>query len=140
LKNCVIFNDKEWIDIEDKKTRPDVALFLEHGEPLVWGSPGHRKGIKMRNGIVSIVDLADDDDPLDKGIRVHDEKMPTPGYATILSSFTQPDYPIPVGVLRAVKSSVYEEDVIAQIDAAKEKRGEGTLEELLYSGDTWTVE
>jgi 2-oxoglutarate ferredoxin oxidoreductase subunit beta len=94
----------------------------------------------MRNGIVSVIELADDDDPIEKGIRIHDERMPTPGYATILSSLTPPDYPIPVGILRAVESSVYEEDLIAQIDAAKEKHGEGTLEDLLYSGDTWTVE
>ncbi len=140
FQNCVIFNDKEWEEIEDKKTRPDAALKLEHGEPLVWGSSGNRKGIKMRNGIVSVIELSDDDDPAEKGIRIHDERMPTPGYATILSSLTRPDYPMPIGVLRAVESSVYEDDLIGQIDAAKEQRGEGTLEDLLYSGDTWTVE
>ncbi len=140
LQNCVIFNDNEWLQIEDRKTRPDHGLPLEHGKPLVWGSEGNRKGLRLEHGIVHIVELAEDDDAEAKGVRVHDERMPTPGYASILASLSWPDYPMPIGVLRAVEKQVYEQALVEQIDRATEKRGPGTMDELLFGGDTWEVE
>ena len=42
-------------------------------------------------------------------------------------------------MLRAVKRAVFERETIAQAEAQVSERGAGTLEELIYSGDRWTV-
>ena len=36
-------------------------------------------------------------------------------------------------------SPIFEQAVHAQIDAATESKGPGTLESLIYGGETWTV-
>ena len=36
-QNCIIFNDGEFSDVENKQTRPDFALFVQHGEPMLFG-------------------------------------------------------------------------------------------------------
>ena len=50
-----------------------------------------------------------------------------------------PDRPRPIGIFRDIKGPTYEEGVHAQIDAAVARKGEGSLESLIYSGDMWTV-
>jgi len=42
-------------------------------------------------------------------------------------------------VLRAVDQPVYEQGVLAQIEEARSRQGEGSLDELLRRGETWTV-
>jgi 2-oxoglutarate ferredoxin oxidoreductase subunit beta len=51
-----------------------------------------------------------------------------------------PDLPNPIGVFRAVPATAFDEAINAQVTAAREKKGPGTLEQLIYSGETWTVE
>ena len=54
---------------------------------------------------------------------------------------TSPSDPTPIGVFYdAPPAPPYEASVHAQIDAAKQKQGEGDLMKLLRSGDTWVVE
>ena len=35
LQNCPVYNDDEWIEVEDRKQRTDASLVLRDGEPLV---------------------------------------------------------------------------------------------------------
>ena len=56
-----------------------------------------------------------------------------------LSRFEPPDFPVVVGVIRAVERHTYDEGVAAQIGAAQEKKGRGDLRDLIYSGDMWEV-
>jgi 2-oxoglutarate ferredoxin oxidoreductase subunit beta len=51
----------------------------------------------------------------------------------------EPGMPRPLGILRDVQAPVFEEAVHQQIDRAQKVRGVGTLEQLVYSGETWTV-
>ncbi|MDJ0869620.1 MAG: 2-oxoacid:ferredoxin oxidoreductase subunit beta [Myxococcota bacterium] len=140
LQNCPVYNDGEWEAIEDKKTRVEVGLPLEHGQSLVFGKPGRRRGIRIEHGVPHVVALGDDDDPAEHGVAVHDEKHESPAYAFALASLRPPDFPIPVGVMRAVQRPSYEKLLTGQIDAAVAERGAGDLEALLHSGDTWQVE
>ncbi len=139
LQNCVVYNDGEWAEMEDRATRPDSTLLLEHGKPLVFGSPGARRGIRIDGGVPSTVPLRDDEDPLAAGVAVHDEHHQTPAYAFALGTLQRPEFPLPVGVFRAVDSPSYEVMLNAQIEQARAKRGPGDLAALLASGDTWTV-
>jgi 2-oxoglutarate ferredoxin oxidoreductase subunit beta len=140
LQNSPVYNDNEWIEVEDRKTRVDAALVLTDGEPLVYGAKGNRKGIRIRDGIPSIVALADDAVPSDEGVAIHSERHQSPAYAFALASLQRPDFPLPVGVFRSVEQASYEDLLDRQVRSAVASRGAGDLESLLHSGDTWTVE
>jgi 2-oxoglutarate ferredoxin oxidoreductase subunit beta len=140
LQNCPVFNDNEWIEVENKKSRIDAALVLEDGEPLVTGTRGSRKGIRIEAGIPSVVDLADDADPIAEGVAVHNERHDSPAYAFALASLQRPSFPLPVGVFRAVERATYDEMLEDQVTRAVERRGAGDLDALLHSGDTWTID
>jgi len=140
LQNCPIYNDGEWEEVENRKSRVEAALVLEDGEPLVFGPKGARRGIRIEDGVPSIVALGDDDDPVAKGIAIHDESHQSPSYAFALATLARPDFPLPIGVFRAVEKPCYETLLQSQVDAATQERGPGDLAALLHSGDTWTVE
>jgi 2-oxoglutarate ferredoxin oxidoreductase subunit beta len=140
LQNCPVFNDNEWIEVENKKTRAEAALVLEDGQPLVTGSKGRRRGIRIENGIPSVVELGDNEDPVASGVAVHNERHDSPAYAFALASLERPTFPVPIGVFRSVERPAYDEMLANQVTQAIEKRGEGDLHALLHSGDTWTVE
>ena len=69
----------------------------------------------------------------------HDEKSPEPSLAYLLSRMRHPEFPEPIGVFRDVDRPKYDEQVNEQIRVAREEKGEGDLEKLFNSGDTWTV-
>ena len=134
-QNCVIFNDGEFEDVSNKQTRPDNALYVEHGKPMVFGKDND-KGIIIDGSHPKVVTLGDKFTP--ENILHHDETNPI--ITNMLLQMTlDPVFPTPFGVLRAVVAPTYDEMLYRQIEEAKEKRGQGTLETLFYSGDTWEV-
>ena len=140
LQNCPVFNDDAWAELENRKTRADTSLLLEHGNPLVYGDIGHRRGIVMNGGVPSVIELQDDEDPISRGVVVHDEGYETPAYASSLATLERPEFPVPVGVFREVDLPRYEDSLQEQVDNAISQRGAGDLDALLHSGETWTVE
>jgi len=140
LQNCPVYNDGEWEAIEDKRTRVEAGLPLEHGAPLVFGPKGHRRGIRIEHGVPQLIELAPDEEPIAAGVTVHDEKHESPAYAFALATLGPPGFPIPVGVLRAVERPSYERLLEGQIETAIAARGAGDLRQLLHSGDTWSVD
>ncbi len=140
LQNCPVYNDDEFIEVEDRKSRVEAALVLEDGQPLVWGPEGNRRGVRIEDGVPSIVEVGEGEEPGAKGIAIHYERHETPAYAFALASLQRPAFPVPIGVFRAVESPTYETLLQAQVDSAIEERGRGDLDALLRSGDTWTVE
>jgi len=140
LQNCPVYNDDEWIEVEDKKTRPDASLKLVDGQPLLFGAHGHRRGIRIDNGIPSLVELAEGQNPEQSGVAIHHERHESPAYAFALASLQRPSFPLPIGVFRAVEKPTYESLLEQQVRDAIARRGPGDLAKLLDSGDTWTVE
>ena len=140
LQNCPVYNDDEWLEVEDRKTRAHAALTLADGQPLVYGEKGARKGIRIVDGVPSIVAVPDGTDPAAAGVAVHNEKHQTPAYAFALATLQRPAFPLPIGVFRAVETSTYDALLEAQVHDAVARRGPGDLRALLHSGDTWTVE
>ena len=128
LQNCNIYNDGAWDSVRDKK---ENRLYLRAGEPVVWGDKGVRIGVDGSAEIVS----ADAD-----GLLVHDPGHTEPSVAFALSRLTWETVgAVPMGVFRDVARPVYDDGIAEQIREAKERRGEGDLQALLLSGDTWTV-
>ncbi|MBW2272322.1 MAG: 2-oxoacid:ferredoxin oxidoreductase subunit beta [Deltaproteobacteria bacterium] len=140
LQNCPVFNDGAWEDVQDRKTRTDSSISMTQGEPLVFGSPGARRGIALEGGVPSLIPLEDDDDPVEKGVVVHDENYETTAYAFALATLREPDFPLPVGVFREVARPAYEDMLVQQVVDAIAHKGDGDLHDLLHSGDTWTVD
>lgn len=134
LQNCVIFNDGAWNHVADKHQRADNALYLEHGKPMVFGKE-RDKGIRANGFALEVVTLGDGVSEAD--LVVHDQTNHALAY--LLSQMTFPDFPVPVGIIYQSDAPVYEQEVMAQVEAAKAKR-EPDLQSLFYSDDTWTVE
>ena len=55
-QNCNIFNDGAFFTFTEKMSKPDNALFLEQGQPLVFGNE-MSKGIRINGLSPEIVDL-----------------------------------------------------------------------------------
>jgi 2-oxoglutarate ferredoxin oxidoreductase subunit beta len=70
---------------------------------------------------------------------VWDEAVESPALAFLAAQLLPPELPTPIGVFRAVDAPRYDEEVLAQMERAVGEKGPGTLEDLLYSGETWQV-
>ncbi len=136
-QNCMVFNDEAFEYATERDTKFDTILDLEHGKPLIFGK-NRDKGIRLNGMDPEVVQLGkgiSEDDLL-----FHDEKAAEPSLAYLLSRMSQPDFPEPIGVFRAVDRPRYEEEVDEQIEMAREQQGDGNLDTLFQTGDTWIVE
>ena len=137
LQNCNIFNDRAWETLTERDVRDDHTILLEHGKPLVFGK-NHDRGIRMNGINLEVVTLGDGVTEAD--LIVHDERHPNPAYAFLLSRMdAAPDFPTPMGVLRAVDAPPYERAMNDQLKQAIAKRGKGQITKLLQAGDIWEV-
>jgi 2-oxoglutarate ferredoxin oxidoreductase subunit beta len=135
-QNCNIFNDHAFAYITDKANRESAVVYLEQGKPLVFGDKEARKGIRLAGLRPEVVPVGDGGVSEDELV-VWDET--DPHLAWLAAQLVPPDFPTPLGVLRAVDQPVYEQGVLDQIEEARGRQGEGSLDELLRRGDTWTV-
>jgi 2-oxoglutarate ferredoxin oxidoreductase subunit beta len=135
-QNCLVFNDGCFDYATNRERKADNLVELEHGKPLIFGKE-RNKGIRLNGLQPEIVELgngiAEDD------LLFHDEKTPEPSLAYLLTRMRHPEFPEPIGIFRDVDLPRYDDELNKQVDAVKEKKGEGDLEALLNSGDTWTV-
>ncbi len=134
-QNCNIFNDRAFAYMTDKANRESQGLYLEHGEPLVFGPEGDRRGIRIEGASLEVVKLGDGVEP--ESCLVWDETSPV--LASLMAHLGPPARPTPLGVLRAVEATPFEDAVGAQIQEQIDRVGVGSLEDLLHAGDTWTV-
>jgi 2-oxoglutarate ferredoxin oxidoreductase subunit beta len=136
-QNCNVFNDGAFFAFTEKETKSDTVVFLEHGKPLVFGKDGD-KGIKLDGFSPVVVSLTDGSHSVND-LLVHNETDST--LAFILANMTyNPELPRPVGIFLAIDRPRYEVEMEKQIDSAISKRGRGSLEKLLNSGDTWVIQ
>ena len=135
-QNCNIFNDGAFGPMTDKESKSDTVLWLENGQPMVFGKEKN-KGIRLDGNTPMIVEIGDKwslDDVL-----VHNESDYV--IASLLSNLTyQSDFPDPIGVLYAIDSPTYEELMMEQINNAIGKKGSTSVQDILNAGDTWVVE
>ena len=135
-QNCNVFNDGAWDYATDRATRADNIIELEHGKPLIFGKD-RDKGIRLNGMEPEIVELG-------KGIKeddllFHDEKASEPSLAYLLSRMRQPEFPEPIGVFRAIDAPKYDELLNQQVQQARSDRGDGDLNALFTTGDTWEI-
>ena len=135
-QNCNIFNDGAFSNQTDREKKADTVLILENDEPMLFGSDKN-KGIRLDGNKPKVIEIGDKwsmDDVL-----VHDESDYV--IASLLSNMTyQSEFPDPIGVLYAVESDTYEDTMVAQLNQAVKKKSNGTVQDLLNTGDTWVVD
>jgi 2-oxoglutarate ferredoxin oxidoreductase subunit beta len=136
-QNCNVFNDQSFKYASDRQQRPDNIIELEHGEPLLFGKQGN-KGIRLNGLQPEVVTLGIDGVDNDQ-LLIHDESTPQSNLAFLLAGMRYPQFPEPIGVLRAVTRPSYEKLLQEEIDEEREQQGEGSLQELFHNGGTWTV-
>lgn len=140
-QNCNIFNDHAFESFTDRSVRQDRVLYLEHGKPMVFGKE-RNKGIRMNGAHPEVVTLGENG-LTEEDLLVHDIHLTDPSVAFMLARMEYregSEFPQPVGIFRAVERATYEDMLTDQIEAAIGKQGAGSLEKLINSGDTWTVE
>jgi 2-oxoglutarate ferredoxin oxidoreductase subunit beta len=137
-QNCNIYNDGAFAYLTDRAVHDDRALYLEHGEPMLFGKERNR-GIRL-NGLRAEVVTLGENGVTEDDLLHHDETRLDPTLAYMLSRLDYPDFPVPLGVLRAVQKPTYDDIVEEQQEIALERYSEGDLDELFTSGDTWIVE
>lgn len=139
-QNCNIFNDAAFEVYTEKGTKPEEGLFLEQGQPLLFGSD-KEKGIRLDGYKPQLVHLADGFSVDD--LWVHDE---TDFYkAQILTRFfddpAEPGHlPRPFGVLFETSRPAYEDEMNLQLEVAVEEKGFGSLDKLLEGKETWIID
>ncbi len=128
LQKCVPFSDKEFDSLKDPQTKDDNVLRVEHGKPLVFGKEKN-KGIAFRGFRPEVVEFASGKVPAE--VAVYDETSAEMAY--LISGLAQPEFPVPVGVLKAVEKTSYEQLVEGQSAPPAD------LDALLAGPDAWEV-
>jgi 2-oxoglutarate ferredoxin oxidoreductase subunit beta len=137
-QNCNIFNDGAFEIFTDKKSKADEVIFLEQGQPLIFGA-ARNKGIKLdglRPVVVELNETTTTDD-----LWIHDEHDFYK--AQILTRlFDDPKlehhFPRPFGVFFETERPCYEDLMTMQIEEARDRRA-GDLDKLLRGKETWVI-
>jgi 2-oxoglutarate ferredoxin oxidoreductase subunit beta len=133
-QNCPIFHNGAWNHLTDPTTKADQVLYLEHGMPMRFGKQ-LEYGIRLVGLTPEVVRV---DEVGEQDILVHDERAEQPTLAYLLSRMGPPDFPTPVGVLRAVDKPVYDQLLMEQVRSSQESKPPD-LDALYRLGETWTV-
>lgn len=132
MQNCVIFNDKVHEDYYGRANRSDTLIYLEEGQPLVFGKESD-KALGM-DGMDLVVTA-----PGQPEVLTHQVDRASSSMAYALTQLSFPDYPVPVGVFRKVSKPSFQDLMDEQIAAVQATHGQGALEKLFHSGTTWDV-
>lgn len=138
LQNCVIFADGVHKDITAKEFRADRQLHLEHGKPMIFGE-NQDKGLVLDGLKLKVVTIGENGITKDD-ILVHDAKDEDSTLHLMLAKMKVPEFPIAVGVIRAVENKTYDDAVYEQIEQIQSKSDIKCMDDLLMSGNTWTIE
>ncbi len=130
-QNCLIFNDGCFDSVAEKTVREERTVDLRPGQPMVFGK-AQDKGLALRGFEVALVSAAEAD--------VWRTDVTSGGPAFVLSQLdSMPQMPRPIGIFRDIKLPTYDQALNDQVQATIARKGAGSLEKLIYSGETWEV-
>ena len=138
-QNCNIFNDGAFSIFTEKGTKPEEVIFLEQGQPLVFGA-NNDKGIKLDGYKPVVVNLAEGVSRDD--LWIHDEKDFYKAQI-LVRMFDNPanegHLPRPFGVFYQHDRACYEDEMAMQLEEVIAQKGVGDLDALLRGRETWTI-
>jgi 2-oxoglutarate ferredoxin oxidoreductase subunit beta len=138
LQNCVIFNDGIHDFVSDPKYRAERQIFLKAGQPMIFGEL-EDKGLILENGRLKVVKIGENGITRED-ILVHEPSEDNLGLQVALINMALPEFPVAMGVIRSVEAKIYDEEMKKQIEEVRTKRRITCMDELLQSGNTWTVD
>lgn len=138
LQNCVIFNDGIHDNVAGRDVRDDRTLILKQGEPMIFGK-GNDKGLILDGLKLRVVNLGENG-ITEKNLLIHDATESNPGIHYMLANMRYPEYPVALGVIRAVPGPTYENDVENQITGIQKTSKIKCMDDLLNSGSVWQVD
>jgi 2-oxoglutarate/2-oxoacid ferredoxin oxidoreductase subunit beta len=134
LQNCNIYNDGAFDYVREEKQN---RIYLRHGERIRFGAEDEKGVVQYADGSLRVVDVSETGE---NSLFVHDAAHAQASLAFALSRITfETDGAVPVGIFRQVERPVYDDLMSEQLEHAREHSGEGDLDALLHSGDTWSV-
>ena len=137
LQNCVIFNDGAYDELTDRATREDRLITLQAGERMIFGKD-RNKGLRLNGTSIEVVTIGENG-ITEEDILIHDPSQHDSGIHLMLSKMTGPDFPVALGVIRAAKYPTYDDLMEEQITEIRAKSKIHCMDDLLNSGDTWTI-
>lgn len=139
FQNCIVYNKDVFEDFAAPKGAEDRQLWLEHGEPMLFGSEksGGIKGIALdRDALcLRVVDVPEGDWEA-AGVIRHDATNRSVAHMLIEMPFGE--FPMALGVLYDDPRPTFEAAVTAQ-NAAASAGKTADLGKLLSKGQTWEV-
>jgi 2-oxoglutarate ferredoxin oxidoreductase subunit beta len=136
-QNCNVFNDGAFDAVRAKGQKERNQIRLDHGQPIRFGSEGERGVARGADGRLEVVDVAEAGEDV---LLVHDAQRAEPSLAFELAHLSaRPTGPTPIGIFRAVSRPAYGQGLAEELDEARASAGAEQLQELLQSGQTWTV-
>jgi 2-oxoglutarate/2-oxoacid ferredoxin oxidoreductase subunit beta len=136
-QNCNVFNDGAFDAVRAKGDKERNQIRLEHGQPIRFGAEEERCVVRGADGRLEFAEVAEVGED---SVLVHDAQRQEPSLAFELAHLAErPTGPTPIGVFRAVERPVYGAELSASLEDAREGVGSDDLEQLLHSGETWTV-
>lgn len=138
MQNCVIFFNKAHELITNRETRDDNQLQIEHGKPLIFGKEKN-KGIVLKGTRLEVVTIGEEG-VTESDILVHDQYEKDPGVHMMIARMMPPEFPVALGVIRSVAAETFDQSMMDSIAYEKEHSSIKTVDEMLNSGGTWTIE
>ena len=135
LLNCVIFANQVHKDITGRDVRDDNQIFLEHGKPMIFGKE-RNKGLMMRCDRMEVVTIGKNGITEDDLI-VHNAQDPDDTNHYRLVRMELPEFPVAMGVIRAIDSTVYESEMFDLVQHAKKETKIKNMDDLLHSGNVF---
>ena len=133
LLNCVIFANQVHKDITGRDVRDDHQIYLEHGKPMIFGKD-RNKGLMMKCNKTEVVTIGENGVTEDDLI-IHNTKDVDDTNHYRLVRMGLPEFPVAMGVIRAIESDVYESQMFDQVQHAKKTTKIKTMDDLLHSGN-----
>jgi len=135
LLNCVIFANQVHNEITGKDVRADNQIYLEHGKPMIFGKE-RNKGLMMRCNKMEVVTIGENGVTEDDLI-VHNAQDPDDTNHYRLVRMELPEFPVAMGVVRAINSTVFESEMFDQVQHAKKETKVKSVDDLLHSGNVF---
>ncbi|MCK4921410.1 MAG: 2-oxoacid:ferredoxin oxidoreductase subunit beta [Bacteroidales bacterium] len=137
LQNCVIFANKVHNEITGSDVKHDHQIYLKHGEPMIFGK-NREKGLILKSNKFEVVTIGENGITVDD-LAVHDSHDDSHSLHYMLARMSLPEFPVAMGVIRAVKNPVYESMLYEQVKANKATAKFKNVDELMRSGNTFMI-
>ncbi len=137
LQNCVIFNNGIHNAITDREFRADRTIHLRHGEKMVFGK-NSEKGLVQDGFLLKAVEIGKDGYTIDD-VLVHDAHCQSNFLHQQLAMMDGKELPLAIGVIRDVEAPTYNDEVSAQVESVRARKGFDSLRSMILAGETWEV-